>query len=450
MKFFTAIAFILFPSLVFAQAPSIYDIWRPTFDFGVDPAIIITPDSWNFAEPTQTDSAIRKEKRDTLYRVIFDSAQAKGRLLVKSGKDNVAVIRFHLSDEGVATFSFAEMSNGVYSSLEDAIAGSAGPVIESRHIMHLSSSKRYAMFSTLKDPVKLSNDSAISLIKEFMSSIKSLITADRDLVRKREQITYHRDAIRSDIPLLLEDFFVIHGYNPLAYSETFKRFEHDPAISRVIDDMIDTLNVAAGELPRKRMSDRNRGELYEFPPPPTGEEPPPPVLDDAFDIPNPQAKEPPPRETEPVQDNFSDEGKQAAKHHKKLKSKAKAKKQPQAQMPPTDGPGININQTPLMENDPMPDEFIDISEEPKPLQDIQSIVQYPEIAKKASLEGKVIFNALIGKSGQVEKVIIEQSDNKVFDQAVIDAVYKLRFTPAKQNNVPVKVWYMSTVKFKLN
>jgi TonB family protein len=133
-------------------------------------------------------------------------------------------------------------------------------------------------------------------------------------------------------------------------------------------------------------------------------------------------------------------------------------------MPPSDqgtgpaGPGgppsgDNSGPPPVVqekEREPTPDEFIDVTEEPKPTQNIQSIVQYPETARHGGLEGKVTFSALIGKDGRVEKVNIDKADYDVFKQPVIDAVMKVRFTPARQNQTPVRVWYTQTVSFKLH
>ena len=64
--------------------------------------------------------------------------------------------------------------------------------------------------------------------------------------------------------------------------------------------------------------------------------------------------------------------------------------------------------------------------------------------------GKVEFSALISKNGKVEKVVIEKTDNEIFNQAVIDAVKKIRFSPANYEGKPTKVWYTKSVNFKLN
>jgi TonB family protein len=118
--------------------------------------------------------------------------------------------------------------------------------------------------------------------------------------------------------------------------------------------------------------------------------------------------------------------------------------------PPSDGTGNAPPPVKEVEKEPAQDEFVEYTEEPKPTQNIQALVQYPEQAKRSNLEGKVTFSALIGKDGRVEKVTIDKADYDVFRQPVIDAVTKVRFTPARQNQTPVRVWYTQTVSFKLH
>src|SRR5579872_3622458 len=118
--------------------------------------------------------------------------------------------------------------------------------------------------------------------------------------------------------------------------------------------------------------------------------------------------------------------------------------------PPSGGESSGPPPVVEKEREPSQDEFIETTEEPKPTQNIQAIVQYPETARHGGLEGKVTFSALIGKDGRVEKVTIDKADYEVFKQPVIDAVMKVRFTPARQNQTPVRVWYTQTVSFKLH
>ncbi len=117
--------------------------------------------------------------------------------------------------------------------------------------------------------------------------------------------------------------------------------------------------------------------------------------------------------------------------------------------PPSSGTGDAPAVVPEPDKAPAEDEFVEYTEEPKPTANIQSLVVYPETAKKANLEGKVTFSALIGKDGRVEKVNIDKADYEMFKQPVIDAVTKVRFTPARQNQTPVRVWYTQVISFKL-
>lgn len=117
-----------------------------------------------------------------------------------------------------------------------------------------------------------------------------------------------------------------------------------------------------------------------------------------------------------------------------------------------DGSGVQdlVIKQPVVEDDPGKDDFVAVEVEPQPVQDIQGLVVYPEIAKRAGLEGKVTISALIGKDGKVEKVEIEKADNDFFAQAAKDAMMKARFTPARQNGEPVKVWFTTNIRFQLN
>ncbi len=104
----------------------------------------------------------------------------------------------------------------------------------------------------------------------------------------------------------------------------------------------------------------------------------------------------------------------------------------------------SVNQTP-----PTPDEFY-VKVDPKPLNNIQKLVEYPEEAKRSQLEGKVTFSALIGKDGNVEKVTIDKASDEIFKQPTIDAVKKVRFSPALgPDGNPARVWYTQTVSFKM-
>lgn len=103
-----------------------------------------------------------------------------------------------------------------------------------------------------------------------------------------------------------------------------------------------------------------------------------------------------------------------------------------------------------VEEEPNRDDFVSVEVEPAPIVNIQTLVEYPEVAKRAGLEGKVIVSALIDKDGRVIKVEIDKSDYPVFEEAARKAMMKARFTPARQNGEPVKLWYTLPIVFKLS
>lgn len=73
---------------------------------------------------------------------------------------------------------------------------------------------------------------------------------------------------------------------------------------------------------------------------------------------------------------------------------------------------------------------------------------YPEIARRARIEGVVIIEATIGVSGDVQSARVLRSI-PLLDQAATDAVRQWRFTPALLNGVPVPVIITVTVNFRL-
>jgi TonB family protein len=131
-------------------------------------------------------------------------------------------------------------------------------------------------------------------------------------------------------------------------------------------------------------------------------------------------------------------------------TKKAKKKTPTAPLKPTDL-SIEILDTSVAVLDSIPsvDEFVSVEVEPYPITDIQSLVEYPEKAKKAGLEGKVILSALIDTNGKVIKVEVDRSTNPIFEESARKALMKARFSPALQNRKPVKLWYTLPIVYKL-
>jgi protein TonB len=99
---------------------------------------------------------------------------------------------------------------------------------------------------------------------------------------------------------------------------------------------------------------------------------------------------------------------------------------------------------------PAPDEevyeFYHVEIKPKLVKSVTP--DYPEIARKASIEGTVFIKMMVGKSGKVESVEILKGP-EIFHEAATNAAMQFEFTPAIQNDRPVKVWVGQGIVFRL-
>lgn len=103
------------------------------------------------------------------------------------------------------------------------------------------------------------------------------------------------------------------------------------------------------------------------------------------------------------------------------------------------------------EEEPAIDDFIPVEKEPEvDLAKLQRLVTYPDIARRAGIEGRVGLRILVGADGQVRRKAIEYSDNEMLNQAALDAIEKYgRFVPAIQNGEPIMVWVSIPIVFRL-
>jgi periplasmic protein TonB len=92
-------------------------------------------------------------------------------------------------------------------------------------------------------------------------------------------------------------------------------------------------------------------------------------------------------------------------------------------------------------------EFWMVEEQPKLVKEAMPV--YPEIARQAGMDGDVWLVMVVGKTGRVEKVDVVKGP-PVFHAAAKATALLWVFTPAKQNDRPVRVKVTRKVSFRLN
>jgi TonB family protein len=75
--------------------------------------------------------------------------------------------------------------------------------------------------------------------------------------------------------------------------------------------------------------------------------------------------------------------------------------------------------------------------------------EYPSLAVRAGIEGRVIVKMLVGKDGHVREVAVVQSTVECLNDAALGAARGFFFTPAYMNNGPVTVWITVPFNFRL-
>ncbi|HDQ45901.1 MAG TPA: energy transducer TonB [bacterium] len=97
--------------------------------------------------------------------------------------------------------------------------------------------------------------------------------------------------------------------------------------------------------------------------------------------------------------------------------------------------------------------FVPYDEPPEPIGGfaaIQRRLVYPEIARKAGVEGRVLIYAQVDEEGIVQRTrVIQSLGPNGCDEAAIEAIKAVKWKPAKQRDRAVKVWIAVPVDFRL-
>jgi len=99
------------------------------------------------------------------------------------------------------------------------------------------------------------------------------------------------------------------------------------------------------------------------------------------------------------------------------------------------------------------DEYLIAADEmPEPiggLASIQKNIRYPQLAKLAGIEGKVYVLAFLDEEGNVANARVIKGIGAGCDEAALEAIKVVKFTPARNNGEPVKVQVTIPIVFKL-
>ena len=98
------------------------------------------------------------------------------------------------------------------------------------------------------------------------------------------------------------------------------------------------------------------------------------------------------------------------------------------------------------------DFFVVVEQMPELIGGIQSLqqkIEYPDRAKKAGIQGKVIIQFIVNEEGEVEDPRVIRGIGGGCDEEALRVVKQAHFKPGKQRGRPVRVQYSLPIYFKL-
>lgn len=123
--------------------------------------------------------------------------------------------------------------------------------------------------------------------------------------------------------------------------------------------------------------------------------------------------------------------------------------------PPVDPVAVLDLPAPPLGDVPEPEEeeiFVFVQEEPTLIGGIEGLqrrVVYPELARRAGIDGDVIVQFVVDKQGRVVEPVCLRTPGGGLCEAALDAVRASAFTPGKQRGKPVLVRFSLPVRFRL-
>ncbi|MDR9415891.1 MAG: energy transducer TonB [Gracilimonas sp.] len=81
---------------------------------------------------------------------------------------------------------------------------------------------------------------------------------------------------------------------------------------------------------------------------------------------------------------------------------------------------------------------------------LQRSVKYPEMARRAGIEGRVTVQFIVTEEGNVENAKVVRGIGGGADEEALKAVQQAEFVPGQQRGRPVRVQYSLSINFRLD
>lgn len=107
---------------------------------------------------------------------------------------------------------------------------------------------------------------------------------------------------------------------------------------------------------------------------------------------------------------------------------------------------------PPREDEPEEDFFVVVEEMPEligGLGELQRQIRYPEMARRAGIEGRVFIQFIVNERGEVENPVVMRGIGGGADEEALRVVSQARFVPGMQRGRPVRVQYSLPIFFRL-
>jgi len=104
------------------------------------------------------------------------------------------------------------------------------------------------------------------------------------------------------------------------------------------------------------------------------------------------------------------------------------------------------------EEEPEEDFFVAVEQMPElkgGLESIQQRIKYPEMARKANIQGRVYVQFIVNEEGEVENPVVLRGIGGGCDEEALRVIKEAKFTPGLQRGRPVRVKYSLPIIFML-